>query len=835
MTGNEPGAAPRRFVIVHGHFYQPPRENPWLEIIERQPSAAPYHDWNECVHDQCYRPNAFSRLLDGKGMIVDIHNNYRNMSFNFGPTLFTWLVRTHPEIAQRIVDADRESRGRLGGHGNAIGQVYNHSIMPLLSERDQLTQIRWAKDYFRRHFARDAEGLWLAETAINMATVRCLVEEGIRFVILSPSQAEAVRPLDGGDWHHVGGGLDARRPYRVFPQTPQGARLPGHLDVFFFNEALSREISFGDVLADANRLGAKIRSCFDHSPREDAVVVIATDGETFGHHKPLSDMCLSYFFCKVAGPADIHPVNFGWYLEKHPPAWEAKLRNAFGEGTAWSCAHGVGRWSRDCGCKTGGPASWRQEWRAPLRAAFEHLQKKLDRTFEETCSPLFADPWKVRDAYLPIAAARSFSEARALMEACGALKPLSGEEALVVRRLLEAQKYIQFAFTSCGWFFSDVSGIETVQNIAFAARALQLGAQGPEQAALLREELLSILEKAKSNRPEVTARTLFESELARYFRFQEIVAFAAVAEKMVLLEEKPRLFAFDHDNFHVTMARIESFRDRDGYCAYAVDLKQRDTFAHSQFAILLHQNADADITGTVLPGDCVREKGFSVDEPRSWVEHDRGLTLTLGSLFEESSSQLARHFLDQLSRDTRRKYVAWLDRNEKIIASLCSLRSPIPDYVRSPITFIITDEWNVTINELEIYGREEEILARLESLCKKVHKYGISIDFSGSVRFLEQLLSAEITIFAATLSPATCDRMQTLLTIVDRFKIPVAKSRIEEVFHAILRDAIRPLYDKYRGGHAGEPGERETVTRLLAFARRMNFNTDEFSLPDKPA
>ena len=482
MTGSETLGAPQRFVIVHGHFYQPPRENPWLDIVERQISAAPHHDWNERVYDQCYRPNAYSRLLDKKGMILDIYNNYRSLDFNFGPTLFSWMLREHPKTARRIIDADSESCRRFQDHGNAIGQVYNHLIMPLAKRRDQLTQIRWAKRFFRQHFQRDLEGLWLAETAINMETVRCLVEEGIRFVILSPSQAQRVRPLDGSQqWqetaHH---GIDTRRPYRIFPCAPDQGLIEGFLDVFFFNEPLSREVSFGEILNDANVFGEKIRSCFSQHQHEDEAVIIATDGETFGHHKPLSDMCLAYFFCKVAPRLGIAPVNFAWYLATHPPAWEVTLKDAFGEGCAWSCAHGVGRWSRDCGCQTGGQVSWKQHWRAPLRTALQDLQNRIDGKFESRLSPLFGYPWKLRDAYGAIAEARSLDAMRQVLERLGAKAPLTEAEVLLTRRLIEAQKFMLFAFTSCGWFFSDIGGIETIQNLAYAGRALQLGIEGRE-------------------------------------------------------------------------------------------------------------------------------------------------------------------------------------------------------------------------------------------------------------------------------------------------------------------------------------------------------------------
>ncbi|MFW6245606.1 MAG: glycoside hydrolase, partial [Fibrobacterota bacterium] len=238
MTGN-------KFVVVHGHFYQPPRENPWLDIIEEQESAAPYHDWNERIYDECYRPNAYSRLLDSQGAITGIHNNYTNMSFNFGPTLFSWLERYHPVTAQKIIAADKLSSEKLGGHGNAVAQVFNHIIMPLAPRRDQLTQIRWAKHFFKKRHGRDPEGIWLGETAINMITVQCLIEEKIRYVILAPSQAESFRHLDSDQWVQTKDqGVDTRRPYRIFPRNESGEQLPGHLDLFFFDEGLSKEISF---------------------------------------------------------------------------------------------------------------------------------------------------------------------------------------------------------------------------------------------------------------------------------------------------------------------------------------------------------------------------------------------------------------------------------------------------------------------------------------------------------------------------------------------------------------------------------------------------------------
>ncbi|MBN1307301.1 MAG: hypothetical protein JXA18_05255, partial [Chitinispirillaceae bacterium] len=298
MNGIDPRPATRKWVIIHGHFYQPPRENPWLNVIETQPDAAPFHDWNERIYSECYRPNGYSRLLDGEGMITHIHNNYTAMSFNFGPTLMTWMEGYHPATTRRIIEGDRESASRCGGHGNAIAQVYNHIIMPLASRRDQLTQIRWGKASFKKIFGRDPEGMWLAETAINMETVRCLIAEKIAFVILAPRQAESFRPLDASSaWISTRDqAIDTRRPYRLYAQNSSGKKEEGFLDIFFFDEQLSKEASFDDLLHDAPTFGERIDGCYTPAAPNDEVVVIATDGETFGHHKPFGDMCLAYFF-----------------------------------------------------------------------------------------------------------------------------------------------------------------------------------------------------------------------------------------------------------------------------------------------------------------------------------------------------------------------------------------------------------------------------------------------------------------------------------------------------------------------------------------------------------
>jgi len=822
MTGND-AERKTRYVIIHGHFYQPPRENPWLDIIEKQESAAPYHDWNERIYDQCYRPNATSRLLDPRGMIVDIHNNYLYMSFNFGPTLFRWLEKNHPKIATAIVAADRESALRFKKHGNALAQVYNHLIMPLSSRRDQLTQIRWAKAHFRKRFRRDAEGIWLAETAINMETVHCLIEEGIKFVVLSPTQAEAFKSLDGSDhWKTVANGsIDTRRAYRIFAHAKDGTRSGGSIDAFFFDEGLSREVSFGDLLINASTLGDRIRSCYDDHALHDQAVVIATDGETFGHHKPFGDMCLAYFFSTVARELGITPVNFGYFLEKNPPMHEVLLKNEFGEGTAWSCQHGVGRWSRDCGCKAGGPLSWNQAWRAPLRHAFDTLQKHVDESYVNQVSPIVSDPWKLRDRYMEFSDVPTIAEFKAILAKEQFATGISNESAMMIRRLCEAQKYMLFSYTSCGWFFSDVSGIETVQNIAYSARALGLAIDADRRGAVM-AEFLSLLSEAKSNVAQQDGATLFSAYAAPFLRHCSILCFTAIVERTVA-PEKADQDEFEYYGYRVLLKDGE--RLRDGAMLHRAMVTNEKNGESAGLAALVSREG-GQIRAWSLPQDAMTEPGFDPTQPEHFRNHPKAVALDLSCVFEESKVRLSHYFLDAMSKDTEAQYAKWMEHHVKSLDSLAALGVGLPPFVSAPITYVLTRQWNAAINEIEIYGREDEVFEKLLSLWSLSKKYSITLDFTRSAQLILDLLTAELTVFSETLSIVSSERMRYLLNIVDRFSIPFSKNKVEDLFHSILTKTIRAMYDEFKT--ATDDSQKEQLVKLLQFSRRMNFNTDDF-------
>lgn len=500
MPNEQPqsGEPKKIFLVIHGHFYQPPRENPWTQTIPCQESAQPYHDWNERITVECYKPNTRSRALDGQGKILHLVNNFASMNFNLGPTLFSWLEQAYPDTYQRILAADRISLAANQGHGNAIAQVYNHVILPLANDRDKITQMIWGQREFQHRFGRAAESIWLAETAINQATVACLIAQGIKYVILSPTQAQQVRPIGAAEWIDVSHNeIDTTQPYRLFaPDAPET-----YLDVFFFDVALSTDISFNHLLRDANAFAHRIAELAAKATAPSVLIHVATDGEVYGHHEPFGDMCLAAAITAQFPALNVELTNYGRYLELFPPTQEVALKpgGEDDEGTAWSCAHGVGRWARDCGCNISHQPGWQQHWRAPLRQGFDVLRDALAELFERLGGALLRDPWEARNDYITCLLDPAEQTINAFL-AKHALQPLTAAEESLVLRLLEAEKYALFTYTSCAWFFDDVSGLEVTQNMCYAARAVQL-LEGLETGEL-EARMLAEFAEAKSNLPQ---------------------------------------------------------------------------------------------------------------------------------------------------------------------------------------------------------------------------------------------------------------------------------------------------------------------------------------------
>jgi alpha-amylase/alpha-mannosidase (GH57 family) len=481
-----------KYVCIHGHFYQPPRENPWLGEVELEMSAVPNHDWNERITLECYRANAAARLVDADNRILALRNNYHSLSFNFGPTLLGWIERHVPWLYDTLLRADRDSCRRFNGHGNGMAQVYSHLIMPLANRRDKVTQVLWGARDFTHRFGRTPEGMWLAETAVDLETLRVLAEAGIRFTVLSPFQAARWRYLESGAaWHDAAGGtIPSGQPYRC---SLGGKR---YIDLFFYDAQLAQSVAFERALEHSSRLIAGIEASYRRRGTHAGpwLAHAATDGESYGHHFKFGDMALAAAFRELEDNPLVQVTNYSAFLAAFPAVAEVEII----ENTAWSCAHGVGRWQADCGCRVGGEPGWHQKWRGPLREGLNELRDALANHYEQEMAKLARDPWQARDEYVdvlldPADRSEDFILAQARC-------PLGSEERVRMLQLLEMQRSALFMFTSCGWFFDDIGGLESAIILRHAARAIQLArATG---APDLEAPLLGKLAEAPSNLPD---------------------------------------------------------------------------------------------------------------------------------------------------------------------------------------------------------------------------------------------------------------------------------------------------------------------------------------------
>ncbi|HVH11021.1 MAG TPA: DUF3536 domain-containing protein [Gemmatimonadales bacterium] len=440
-----------RSIVIHGHFYQPPRDDPWLGSIPAEPSAAPFHDWNERIAHESYAPLAESGSL-------------ASLSFDFGSTLLAWMERYAAETYRAVLAADRASIARHAGHGGAIAMPYHHVILPLCPRREKVTEVRWGAADFRRRFGREPEGMWLPETAVDDETLDVLAQEGVGFTILAPHQVERV-PADGlPGWY----------------RTAAGRRIA----LFLYDGGLSHDVAFGPLVRDAAAWATRLTSA------RQALVTIATDGETFGHHHREGAATLARILTTLAAHGDVRVENCAAVLARQPPQEDVRLVAP----SSWSCPHGVERWRAECGCRSAPERQTQQRWRAPLRAALDWLAQELHAVFEQEGGALLSDPWAARDGYGAVLDASDDAVTRFVI---GQLRhPDDARGQARARELLELERHALRMFTSCGWFFDDIAGIESVIVLRSAARAIDLA--GPA-AARLEAGLVERLAAAPSN------------------------------------------------------------------------------------------------------------------------------------------------------------------------------------------------------------------------------------------------------------------------------------------------------------------------------------------------
>jgi alpha-amylase/alpha-mannosidase (GH57 family) len=706
------------FACIHCHFYQPPRENPWLEAVEAQDSASPHHDWNERIARECYLPNGASRILDSQSNIAKIVNNYARISFNFGPTLLSWMEEHEPEGYQRILDGDRESQTLFSGHGAALAQAYNHVILPLANSSDKRTQILWGIKDFRLRFQRDPEGMWLPETAVDIETLEILSGEGIKFTILAPSQAGQLRTEKRSPWVDLEYGIDSRRAYAC--SLPSG----GSIGLFFYDGALATAVAFEKLLFSGENFARRLLSRFD--PRGDSAQLmhVATDGETYGHHHAHGDMALAYALQYIEENRLARLTNYGKYFAEHPPAQEVRIKKK----TAWSCSHGVSRWESNCGCNSGGRPLWNQEWRRPLRAAFDWLRDELVADFVSEARKLLIDPWLARDEYVDVVLDRSPASVERFL-ARHRKHALTHDEQVRVLRLLEMQRHLMLMYTSCGWFFDEPTGPETLQVLQYAARAVQLGQQLFEKD--LEDQFLSRLEPVRSNIPEfgngrniydrfvrpvmldlpgVAAHFAISSFFEGYRESDSIYSYGAELQKIQRFEEGKLILSAGRAR--ITSRITHAFVDFDFAVLYSGghNLRAGIAPAHRDFAAFIEQ-----LRGRLSEGN------FNSFSPI--LEHYFGHEIySLKSLFHDERRRIVTQIVEAKLADIDRLYSDVYEENTSLIGFLREIGMPLPRILRVSSEFVLNNEIRRSLESDEID------LARMNQLLDTARQHGISFD-----------------------------------------------------------------------------------------------------------
>jgi alpha-amylase/alpha-mannosidase (GH57 family) len=728
-----------RYLIIHGHFYQPPRENPWIEDIEVQDSAAPYHDWNERITAECYGPNTAARIVAGDGGILSIVNNFTSLSFNVGPTLLAWLERGSPSTYRAILDADRASLAERGGHGNAIAQAYNHAILPLCSPRDRLTQVRWGIVDFERRFGRRPEGMWLPECAADLETLRCLEGEGIRFTVLGPGQARRFRAEPAPAWTD---GIDPRRAYRV---ELGGGRA---IAAFFYDGAVARDISFGDGLRDRDAFVDRLIAAFGETGPGKWLVNVATDGETFGHHRSFGDMVLAATFERLERERPALLTNYGRFLELCPPQHLAEIH----EPSSWSCAHGVSRWTDDCGCSTGAQPGWHQKWRRPLREALDDLRDRLAEIYERRAATLFADPWKARDAYVEVVLDRGDATVDAFLEAQAARR-LEASDRILALKLLEMQRHALLMYTSCGWFFAELSGPEPVQVLKYAARAIQLARE--VDGATLEPAFQKALARAPTNFPDVAdgARVLDRRVRPSIVNLAGVVAHYAISSLFETYAPRGRIFCYRYQQGDSVRRSRGGAHLVVGHVELASEITSEATDA--TYTVLHFGGHDVRCAigayGDLAGYDEMKAELVAAFELRSLsdVVHamDRrfvGKTYALSELFLDERRKIVAAIVRDLLQRRRQELYQLFEENRALLRFLAEADSPVPPLLRAAADFVLSARLAEHLAEAR-YGtrRFDDARAGLVHLMSDVKALGADIDLAEARRILETRILEE--------------------------------------------------------------------------------------------
>jgi alpha-amylase/alpha-mannosidase (GH57 family) len=806
-----------RHLCIHGHFYQPPRENPWLEAVEIQDSAYPYHDWNERITAECYATNASSRILDKNRLIIKIVNNFSRISFDLGPTLLSWLEREAPHVHEAIIEADRLGTARCSGHGPAMAQAFNHMIMPLSNDRDLKTQVEWGIVDFQSRFKRDPESMWLPETAVDIRSLEALAEAGIQFTVLAQHQASRFRPEGKHDWEDFNGGaIDPTKPY--YCTLPSGKKIA----LFFYDGNISQAVAFEGLLKNGDEFAKRLVGGFSDNRHFPQLMHIATDGESYGHHHRFGDMALSYALDHIEQNELAVITNYGEFLSKHPPVDEVEIA----DNTSWSCSHGIERWKSDCGCSTGTHPTWNQKWRSSLREALDWLRDEVLDEWESAAAKHLISPWQARDSYINIILSRTDATFDDFIKehTKGDLTKSEISQALA---LLELQRNAMLMYTSCGWFFDDISGIETVQVLMYAGRVIQLATKclgmNPEDGFLTK------LQHARSNikhkkdgshiysnqvKPNVVSLSAVAAHFAISSVFEEYDSRASIycydiesldyhkreaggtvlvtghcrVSSQITLNSREFIFGLVHLGGHDFNAGVRECSDPAEYRSVSDEIIE--TFDKGAFAVLVR----------------VLDKHFG-------TRH-----FTLNHLFKDQRRHILKTLTQETSAAFEDSYRNMYQDNQLLMSFIKDTGMPVPKY------FLIAADFTLNL-DLKRLLKEEHDAEKVDEALKEMHKWGLSTDSVGLEFTFRRMLEKEMSVLVE--EPHNLEMLVNIEHLLDtamRLPFELNLWMMQNSYHQIARSVYPIMNEKALKGGAEEMKWVELFGKL---GDRLHINLEE--------
>jgi len=798
------------YICVHNHFYQPPRENPWLEAVEQQDSAYPYHDWNERITAECYAPNAASRILDGGSRITDIVNNYARISFNFGPTLLSWLEAFAPEIYRAILSADRESQDSFGGHGSAMSQAYNHMIMPLANARDKATQVGWGIRDFEHRFGRKPEGMWLPETAVDLETLEILARHDIKFTVLAPRQAKRVRKIGGRNWRDV----DSER---IDPTMVYRLRLPSRraINLFFYDGPISRGVAFEHLLDNGERFAERLLGAFNEDRTWPELVNIATDGETYGHHHHHGEMALTYALEYIRSKQLAEITNYSQYLAEHAPTHEVEIF----ENSSWSCVHGIERWRSDCGCNAG-HAGWNQAWRGPLRSAMDWLRDELAPRFEAKTREYLKDPWEARDDYIGVVLDRSPENREAFLSR-HAVRELGDPERVTVLKLMELQRHLMLMYTSCGWFFDELSGLETVQVIQYACRAVQLS-----QEVLgdhIEDGFVERLQQAKSNLPEHQDGARIYQKFARPAAVDlgKLAAHYAISSLFKPYDAHASIYCYSVDQTAHQTLEAGRMKLAIGRARFTSEITQEcDQLVYAALHFGDHNLhcgtqafRDEDSYRKLVEDVTAAFSKADLPESLRVIDKELGSTYSLKSMFRDDRRAILRQILNASLDEAEAAYRQIYEHHIPLAHFLRDLGVPLPKAIRTAAEFAVNNNLRRT------FADEEMDIEQVRKQLEEARCGGIGLDGTTLEYTLRLTIERLFEKFAAAPDDsAHVERLEAIVDVARSLPFEVVLWMPQNIWWSVRRGVLEK---RRKLAEEGDDQARAWVERFMKLGEKL--------------